>query len=140
MTLTELTRAASILRGLPASQRRETVIQLVPALTALAADEGVASETRVNLIVRALRAVSPRAQRPSTAPDALRALQDALAGDRGPGRPPIGPPTTVRLTEDTYAWLDDEARRRGLLDTDGQPHRPRTIRAVIDDVRQTPTP
>lgn len=99
------------------------------------ADEDIAAETRRSLAVRALRAVSPRAVAPETAQEAGRVLADLLAADRGPGRPTIGPPTTVRLPADMYVWLDDLAKERGWVDAAGEAQRARTIRSVLDHAR-----
>lgn len=131
-----LTEAIARLRALPADERRDAVTQLLPDLERIAVHPRVAEQTRLDLATRALRAVVPRAARPANVAEAMAAVHAAVAaGVRGRGRPAIGPATTVRLTEDTYAWLDEVARDRGLVDSAGQPLRGAAIRAVVEDAR-----
>lgn len=130
-SLSTLTEEIGRLRDLPADDRRDAVAQLLPDLEAVAGDEAVSAQTRLDLTTRALRVVAPRAARPSDIAEAVASVRAAVAATRGRGRPAIGPATTVRLTEDAYAWLDRLAQERGLLDSSGSPLRGAAIRAVV---------
>lgn len=133
--LTVIAREVTALRDMPADERKRAVADLLPTLEEMAQFGSVDTETCINLLTRTLRAVSPRAERPSTVLGAAAALRAAVETDRGVGRPAIGPPTTVRLPMETYEWLDEEARRRGILDRNGDPHRAGIIRAILEERR-----
>lgn len=137
MRLAEIVNEVNGLRELPADDRRDAVARLLPHLEQLAADPAVVEQTRVNTIIKALRAISPRAPRPDDVDAAITALRQAVATGRGPGRPPmgLGPPTTVRLTIEAYEWLDELAISRGYVDRDGEPIRAAIIRDIIRAAR-----
>lgn len=136
MTLTELTTAVNALRTTDSIGRHEQVGAIAPDLHLLASNRSIDEATRINLITKAARSLNSRAPRADTPEAALAVLTEAFQAPRGPGRPAIGPPTTVRMSAEAYAWLDEQARERGLLTRDGQPHRAGAIRAVIDEARR----
>lgn len=117
MTLTELTRAVGNLRNLPALERRAAVVELQPELANLFADERVAADTRVNLVTRALRAIAPRAPRPSNPDEAFVALQMAIDADRKPGRPAEGSPHTIRVPDEVWNAVRAKATAEGVSES-----------------------
>lgn len=133
MQLTECSVAITALRGVPAQQVRAAVTELLPDLRHLAADNRVDPATRIGLLTRAARILSPAAPRADTPAAALATLEDLAARDPGRGRPAIGPATTVRLTLAAYEALDEIARREGLVDGDGEPRRGAAIRMLVDE-------
>lgn len=119
MNLTELSRQISGLRGKPVDQAAGIIADIVDDLAAIAGNQRVSDDTATNLISRALRAIRPRADRPSDRHAALAMLRQALdEGPRGPGRPPTtGPARTVRAPEDVWAGVDDYATTRGVSES-----------------------
>lgn len=50
---------------------------------------------------------------------------------RGSGRPPIGPPITVRLPPDDHKAVEEQARAENLVDKTGEPIRAAMIRVLV---------
>lgn len=119
MNLTDLTRQISGLRGRPVDEATGIVADLADDLADLADNRQVSDDTATNLITRAVRAVRPRAERPTDRHAALAALRQALAeGPRGPGRPATtGPARTVRAPEEVWAGVDAHAAARGISES-----------------------
>lgn len=114
MDITELSRRISALRGRPVAVGAEVVGELLDDLAALAADDRITNDTATNLIARALRAIRPRAERPTDRDTALTQLRKALAeGPRQEGRQPAGTPRTVRAPDEVWALVDALSERNG---------------------------
>ncbi len=133
MRLSDLTQAVGALRGAPIGQVRDSIADLLPELRQLAADGRVAAGVRTDLVLRAARAIDPTTSRPDSPTAALAALERLAAQEPGPGRPPIGPPTTIRLTAAAYEAIDEIARAAGHVDGDGEPRRAPVIRVLVDE-------
>ncbi len=119
MNLTDLNRQITALRGQPVEAATGIVADMVNDLAVLAADQEISDDTATNLITRALRAIRPRAERPTDRHAALAALRQALAeGPRSPGRPATtGPARTVRAPVEVWVGVDNYAAARGISES-----------------------
>jgi hypothetical protein len=120
------------LRQLAQPERREEVAALLPQLRELAHDEQVTPQNRINLLVRAGRAVYPRLVPAETPQEALTSLEEVLAAEPGPGRPPIGDPLTVRFPPDQAERIRAYALREGHVDGQGEPRLAVSVRNLVD--------
>jgi hypothetical protein len=116
--LTELCRAINGLRSCTAPWRRQRLTELLTDLRALAVDTDVAMETRKNLTLKALRAISPRSEHQATPAATVGLIERFLADPRGLGRPPsgrdLGAPRTIRLPENLDKAVQAAAVSRGI--------------------------
>jgi hypothetical protein len=118
VNLTDLTRQIGALRGQPAAEAARVLTDLAADLATLATDERISDDSATNLLVRALRAIRPRADRPTDRRAALDQLRQALAeGPREPGRPALGSPRTVRAPDEVWAGVDAYAARHGISES-----------------------
>ena len=138
----EISRVA----GMNREQRPAAIANLLPRIRRFAADTGITSESRINGLTQAARAVDPQLtrERPAGTPQAaLQVLLDALdrAGiHRGPGQPAMGPAIKVSLPDVMHAWLTREAERLGFA---GQRAQASVIRHKLEqlflaEVQQVP--
>jgi hypothetical protein len=123
------------LRGLSAPERRDAVERLLPELWALAKNEAVAVDTRINLITKSARLVDPTAKRCDDPEEAFADLHGILGRPVRAGHPRIGQYVNVTLDPDVVEYIDDEAERRGLVRASG-PNRSATIRALLAELAE----
>lgn len=134
--LSTLTAQVSALRTMPADDRHKAAAELVEDLAAIAADDHVTEETRLNLVTRVLRAVtSPNRAKPATVEAGMADLREALANRRGPGRPSTGEEVEYRIPSHLRGWVREQAKRRGLVNSNGEPIESAAVRAVLEEAR-----
>jgi hypothetical protein len=103
---------------MPAAQAAGVLAGLVDDLAAVVGDDRVEDSTALGLATRALRAVRPRAPRPTDRYAALAELRTALAeGPRTSGRPPVGKPRTIRVPDELWAQVEAYARDHGVSES-----------------------
>jgi len=135
-SLTAVNRQVAQLRGLSVAAAAEQLPALLADLTALVADDRYRDESVINLVIRAHRAIRPRAPRIDDRDQALAALRAAIEeGPRTPGRPAkqLGSPIPVRLYLTQQDAVRQQARHDGHVDALGEPVWAEIIRTLVDE-------
>ncbi len=134
ISLSAMFDVVNALRSEPFAGRSAKLNALLPDLEEAAAEENYGEEHRINLLAKAIRLIRPAAPRPATvaaARDLLRQLTTVEIGVRGPGRPGIGPATTVRFPTEVYDQITVEAIADGHIDGQGRPIQAAAIRDLV---------